>query len=70
MSLERDMSRRAALNDTASKVETEFFIDKLLVRIHVTIEMIWYTGLAPWEFELSFPGSLIATFAVPCWQCR
>jgi len=28
----------------------EFFIDNLLVRIHFIIEMIWWTGLAPWEF--------------------
>ena len=26
-------------------------IDNLLVRIHFIIEMIWWTGLAPWEFE-------------------
>ena len=31
--------------------EREFFIDNLLVRIHFIIEMIWWTGLAPWEFE-------------------
>ena len=24
--------------------------------------MIWWTGLAPWEFELPFPGSLTSTF--------
>ena len=30
--------------------EREFFIDNLLVRIHFIIEMIWWTGLAPWEF--------------------
>jgi len=24
--------------------------------------MIWWTGLAPWEFEFPFPGSLISTF--------
>jgi len=29
----------------------EFFIDNLLVRIHVIIVMIRWTGLAPWEFE-------------------
>jgi len=42
--------------------EREFFIDNLLVRIHFIIEIIWWTGLAPWEFELSFSGSLISTF--------
>ena len=26
------------------------------------IEMIWWTGLAPWEFESTFPGSLVSTF--------
>ena len=30
--------------------EREFFIDNLLVRIHFIIEMIWWTGLVPWEF--------------------
>ena len=40
--------------------ERECFIDNLLVRIHFIIEMIWWTGLAPWEFESSFPGSLIS----------
>ena len=24
--------------------------------------MIWWTGLAPWEFELPLPGSLTSTF--------
>ena len=42
--------------------EREFFIDNLLVRIHFIIEMIWWTGLAPWEFEFPFPGSLTSTF--------
>ena len=31
-------------------MEREFFIDNLLVRIHCIIEMIKWTGLAPWEF--------------------
>jgi hypothetical protein len=39
-----------------------FFIDNLLVRIHLTIEMIWWTGFALWEFEFPFPGSLTCTF--------
>jgi len=29
--------------------------------------MIWWTGLAPWEFEFPFPGSLISTFLVAAW---
>jgi len=45
--------------------ESEFFIDNPLVRIHFVIEMIRWTGLAPWEFEFSFPGSLISTFLGP-----
>ena len=42
--------------------ERKFLIDNLLVQIYVIIEMIWWTGLAPWEFEFPFPGSLISTF--------
>ena len=30
--------------------EKDFFIDNLLVRIHYIIEMMKWTGLAPWEF--------------------
>ena len=41
--------------------EREFFIDNLLVRIH---RCFWCAGLAPWEFESSFPGSLTSTFLV------
>ena len=41
--------------------EGELFIDNLLVRTYIIDEMIWWTGLAPWEFEFSFPGSLIST---------
>ena len=40
------------------------FIDNLLVRIHFIIVMIRWTGLAPWEFEFPFPGSLTSTFLV------
>ena len=29
------------------------------------IVMIWWTGLAPWEFELPFTCSLISTFLAP-----
>ena len=38
----------------------EFFIDNLLVRIHSTIVMIGWTGLAPWEFEFPFRRTLLA----------
>ena len=41
-----------------SCVEREFFVDKLLVRVHFIIVMIRWTGLAPWECEFPFPGSL------------
>jgi len=44
--------------------EREFFIEILLVRIHFIIVMIRWTGLAPWEFGFSLPGSLISTFLV------
>ena len=37
-------------------------IDNLLVRIHFIVVMIGWTGLAPWEFECPFPGSLTSTF--------
>jgi len=37
---------------------------ELLVRIHFIIVMIRWTGLAPWEFEFHFPGSLASTFLV------
>jgi len=42
--------------------EGEFFINNLLVRIHFIIVMIRRTGLAPWEFEFLFSGSLTPTF--------
>ena len=42
--------------------EREFFIDNLLVRVN---RYFWCTGLAPWEFESPFPGSLISTFLGP-----
>ena len=40
----------------------EFFIEDLLVRIHFIIVMIRWIGIAPWEFELHFQGSLTSTF--------
>ena len=40
----------------------DFFVDNLLVRIHSIVAMIWWTGLAPWEFEFPFPVSLTLTF--------
>jgi len=47
---------------TCACPEKEFFNDNLLVRIHFIIVMIRWTGLAPWEFEFPFPGSLISSF--------
>ena len=40
------------------------FIDNPLVRMHHTIVMIRWTGLAPWEFEFTFPDRLASTFRV------
>ena len=45
-------------------LERNFFIDNLLVRIHFIIVMIGWTSLAPWKFELPFPGILTSTFLV------
>ena len=45
--------------------ECDCFIDNILVQIHLIIEIIGWTGLAPLEFEFPFPGSLISTFLVP-----
>jgi hypothetical protein len=50
---------RALQNDRGR--EREFLIDNLLVRIRVIIEKNRWTGLAPWEFEFLFSGSLIST---------
>ena len=54
-----------ALEGNSARVEREFVIDNLLVRIHFIIVMIRWTGLAPWEFEFPFPGSLTSSFLVP-----
>ena len=51
-----------ASRNMAPGLEFGFFIDNLLIRNHFIIEMIWWTGLAPWEFECPFPGSIIHTF--------
>jgi len=49
-------------NTKVSSEQREFFIDNPLVRIHFIIVLIRWTGLAPWEFEFPFPGSLTSTF--------
>ena len=38
--------------------EREFSIDNLLVWAHFIIVMVRWTGLAPWDLEFPFPGSL------------
>ena len=42
--------------------ESEIFTENLLVRIYLIIEMMRWTSLAPWNFELRFSGRLISTF--------
>ena len=43
------------LKDLKGRVrEREFVMDNLLVRIHLIIVMIRWSGLAPWEFEFPF----------------
>ena len=34
----------------------EFFTDNFLVRIHFIIEIVWWTGLAPWDSNGTQPG--------------
>ena len=41
-----------------------------LVREYFITAMIRWTGLAPWEFEFPFPGSLTSTFLEVCEVCR
>ena len=55
-------SSGAAQNVPPACEEREFFIDNLLVRVHFIIVMMRWTGLAPWEFEAHFSGSLTSTF--------
>ena len=43
-------------------LQRENFVDKLLVRHHLIVVMIRWTGLAPWKFQYPFPGSLTSTF--------
>ena len=40
----------------------EIFIYNLLVRIYRIIVVIRWTGFAPWEFGLPFPGSITSTY--------
>jgi hypothetical protein len=42
--------------------ERDFFIDNLLFQIHLIIETIWWTGLAPWDIEFRSPGGFTSSF--------
>jgi len=53
---------RSSESSNAGAGGREFFVDNLLVRILLIIVMIRWTGLAPWEFEFFFPGSVTSTF--------
>jgi hypothetical protein len=59
----QNFERNRAQDEVASALlslrftERDFFIDNLLVQIHFTIVMIWWTGFATWEFEIPFSGS-------------
>ena len=59
---QRATSRRSRRPPPRPPSHREFFIDNLLVRVHLIIVMIRWTGLAPWEFEFPCPGSLTSTF--------
>jgi hypothetical protein len=37
--------------------ERKIFIDNQLAIIHFIIEVIWWTGVAPWEFERYAPSA-------------
>ena len=58
MSLEYEPSSEQLL----ASYQRAFFIENLLVRIHFIIVMTRWTGLALWEFEFLFLGSLASTF--------
>ena len=51
-------------SSSSRTAERDVFMGNLLVRVHFIVEMIWWTGLAPREFEFPVPGSLISTFLV------
>jgi len=58
----RVIQTKSAGDKKGVDTEKEFVIFNLLVRIHFIIVMIRWTGLAPWEFEFPFPGSLTSNF--------
>ena len=49
MSLTYEPSSESLL---VSMKQLDFFINNLLVRIHSIIQMMWWTGLAPRDFDL------------------
>ena len=55
------VGRRAPTARMPLRLRARVHIDNLLVRIHCRIVMIKWPGLAPWEFEFPFPGSLAFT---------
>ena len=56
------IKRTSPRDDVRDRLEREFFLDNLLVRINFIIVMIRWTGLAPWEFEFPFTFSLTSAF--------
>ena len=52
----------AAFLEKGGPLERDFLIDNLLARNRFIMVMIRWTGLAPWESEFPFPGSLASTF--------
>ena len=55
--------------DPGPGTEGDFFVNNLLVRIHSIIVMVRWTGLAPWELDFPFPGSLTSTFLWSAREC-
>jgi hypothetical protein len=55
-------NKRITSVSSRSEREREFFIGNPLVRIHLIIVMIRWTGLAPRDIEFLFPGSLTSIF--------
>ena len=51
---------------TPQRRREELCVGNLLVRVHCIIVMIRWTGLAPWEVEFPFPGSLTSAFLREC----
>jgi hypothetical protein len=52
----------------STRRERVFLFYNLLVRINFIVEMIRWTGFAPWECEFLFPGRLSSTFLDLCSQ--